>query len=84
MRSFVPPLLAALALAACQEQPTVAEQFNAIAADVENKARSYDAEAENQVREAEQRASNEAEALFRQNENALGEAPEVEVDVNAE
>lgn len=82
----LPPLLALalLALAACRDEPTVAEKFNAIAADVENKARSYDAEAENQVREAEQRAANEAEALFRQNENALGNAAEIEVDVNAQ
>jgi hypothetical protein len=78
----LPPLLglALLALAACRDEPTVAEKFNAIAADVENKARSYDSEAENEVRAAEQRASEEAEALFRQNENALGNT--VEVDVN--
>ena len=77
-------LLALLALAACRDEPSVAEQFNSLAAEVENKGREYEAGAENLVREQEQRYSNEAEALFRQNENALGNAADIEVDVNAE
>ena len=77
-------LLALLPLAACADEPSVAEHFNILAADVENKARDYEAGAENLVREQEQRAANEAEALFRQNENALGNAAEIEVDVNAQ
>jgi hypothetical protein len=75
-------LLGLASLAACRDEPTVAEKFNTLSADVENKARAYDAEAENLVREEERRLANEAEALFRQNENALGNAPVV--DVNAE
>ena len=77
-------LLGLLALSACADEPSVAEQFNTLAAEVENKGREYEAGAENLVREQEQRYSNEAEALFRQNENALGNAAEVEIDVNAE
>jgi hypothetical protein len=77
------PLLALAALAACRDEPSVAERFNSLAAEVENKGREYEAGAENLVREQEQRYSNEAEALFRQNENALGNAAEVEVELNA-
>ncbi|HYG29856.1 MAG TPA: hypothetical protein VD887_06550 [Allosphingosinicella sp.] len=74
--------LALLALAACSEEPSVAEQFNSIAGEVENKGREYEAGAENLVAEQERRLSNEAEALFEQTRNALGNAP-VEVDVNS-
>ena len=87
-RSLSLPLLALFALgplaAACREEPSVPERFNAIAAEVENKAREYEAGAENLVREQEQRLSNEAEALFQQNANALGNAGETDVDVNSE
>lgn len=74
--------LALLALAACGDEPSVAEQFNAIAGEVENKGREYEAGAENFVAEQESRLSNEAEALFEQTRNALGNSP-VEVDVNS-
>lgn len=76
------PLLALLALPACQEEPSVAERFNAIAADTENKAREYEAEAENLVRAQERRLADEANALLQQNADALGNA--AEVDVNAQ
>ena len=77
----LPLLIALLALAACSDEPSVAEQFNTIAGEVETKGRQYEAEAENLVAEQERRLSNEAEALFRQNANLLGEANLV--DVNA-
>ena len=60
-----------LALAACRDEPSVAEQFNALTAGVENKARAIDAEAENMVSAEERRLDAEAEALLRQNENAV-------------
>jgi hypothetical protein len=83
MRAFSPLIpLTFLGLAACSEEPSVAEQFNAITGEVENKAREYEAGAENLVAEQERRLSNEAEALFEQTRNALGNAP-VEVDVNS-
>ncbi|HEX8654206.1 MAG TPA: hypothetical protein VF693_03155 [Allosphingosinicella sp.] len=74
--------LAVFGLAACRDEPSVAEQFNAIAGEVENKGREYEAGAENLVAEQERRLSNEAEALFEQTRNALGNAP-VEVDLNS-
>jgi hypothetical protein len=78
---FLAPL-AAFGLAACRDEPSVAEQFNAIAGEVENKGREYEAGAENLVAEQERQAANEAEALFEQTRNALGTAP-VEVDLNS-
>ena len=63
---------ALLALAACSDEPSVAEQFNALTAGVENKAREIDAEAENMVSAEERRLDAEAEALHRANENAMG------------
>ena len=81
------PLLALIAgsslTAACSDEPSVAEKFNTLAAEVENKGREYEAEAENLVVEQERRLSNEAEALFQQNANLLGNAG-VEVDVNGQ
>ena len=78
-------LIALLALAACRDEPSVAERFNTLAAEVENKGREYEAEAENLVVERERQLANEAEALFRQNANALGNAGEdVEADLNAQ
>jgi hypothetical protein len=81
------PLAAALfalaATAACREEPTVAEQFNELRADIENKGRTYDAEAENLVAEQERRLAEEANALLTQNANLLGNAAQVEVDVNS-
>ncbi len=76
-------LLSLLALAACADEPTVAERFNALAAEVENKARLYEAEAENLVIEEERRLADEANALLSQQANALGNAAEVDVDVDA-
>jgi hypothetical protein len=85
MRSAPLVLLALLALAACRDEPSVAEQFNTLAGEVENKGREYEAEAENLVAERERALANEAEALFQQNANALGNAGEdVEIDLNAE
>jgi|GEM_PF-3286446 len=84
--SFV--LLAVAALAACRDEPSVAERFNTLAGEVENKGREYEAEAENLVAEQERRLANEAEALFEQNANLLGNAGEdvgdVEADLNAQ
>ncbi|HEY0014285.1 MAG TPA: hypothetical protein VGB79_15690 [Allosphingosinicella sp.] len=81
MKPILP--LALLALAACREEPSVAEQFNELRADIENKGRTYDAEAENLVVEQERRLAEEANALLTQNANLLGNAAEVEVDVNS-
>jgi hypothetical protein len=81
------PLAAAflglLALAACSDEPTVAEQFNELRADIENKGRTYDAEAENLVAEQERRLAEEANALLTQNANLFGNAAETQVDVNS-
>ena len=78
-------LLALMLIAACRDEPTVAEQFNTLAGEVENKGREYEAEAENLVVERERQLANEAEALFEQNANALGNAGgEVEVDLNGQ
>ena len=74
--------LALAALAACSDEPTVAEQFNSIAAEVEDKSRAYEAEAENLVVAEERRLGEEANALLSQNANLLGNA--AEVDVNAQ
>jgi len=84
MRS-APFLLALLSLAACRDEPSVAEQFNMLAGEVENKGREYEADAENLVAEQERRYANEAEALFQQNANALGNAgADVEAGLNAQ
>ncbi|HZF95946.1 MAG TPA: hypothetical protein VEZ20_13870 [Allosphingosinicella sp.] len=77
------PLLALLATAACRDEPTVAEQFNELRADIENKGRTYDAEAENLVAEQERRLAEEANALLTQNANLFGNAAAPEVDVNS-
>ncbi|HEX8365446.1 MAG TPA: hypothetical protein VF603_09205 [Allosphingosinicella sp.] len=82
MRALFLAPLTLLGLAACGDEPSVAEQFNSIAGEVENKGREYEAGAENLVAEQERRLSNEAEALLEQTRNALGNAP-VEVDVNS-
>jgi hypothetical protein len=74
---------ALLALAACQDEPSVAETFNSLRGEVENKAAIYDAEAENLVAAEERRLAAEANALFSQNANLLGNGAEVEVDVNS-
>jgi hypothetical protein len=83
MRRSASFLIALLGLAACRDEPSVAEQFNTLAAEVENKGRTYEAEAENLVAERERQLANEAEALFRQNANLLGN-DQVEVDVNGQ
>jgi hypothetical protein len=74
------PLALIALLAACREEPTVGERFNAITADVENKGRNYEAEAENLVAEQERRLANEGEAAFQQVQNGLGDAAEVDVN----
>lgn len=86
MRRLAPPiLLALLVLAACRDEPSVAEQFNTLAGEVENKGREYEAEAENLVAEQERRLANEAEILFEQNANLLGNSGEnVVIDLNAQ
>jgi predicted trehalose synthase len=76
-------LLAALALAACRDEPSVAEQFNTLRADVENKAQEYDANAENLVASEERRLADEANTLLQQNANLFGNAAETQVDVNS-
>ena len=73
----------ALALAACEDEPSVAEQFNSLKADVENRGAAYDADAENLVAEQERRLAEEGNALLSQNANLLGNAADVEVDVNS-
>ena len=78
------PLLALLALAACRDEPSVAEQFNALKGEVENRGREYEAEADNLVAAEERRLANEGEALFRENANLFGNAADVPVDLNAE
>ncbi|HEX8192419.1 MAG TPA: hypothetical protein VF552_05920 [Allosphingosinicella sp.] len=82
-RLVLPALLVLLATAACREEPSVAEQFNDLRADIENKGRTYDAEAENLVVEQERRLAEEANALLTQNANLFGNAAEAEVDVNS-
>ena len=81
MRTFF-PLLFVLALAACGDEPSVEERFNALAADVENKAALSEAEAENLVIEEERRLADEANALLSQQANGLGNAAEVEVNAS--
>ena len=76
-------LFALLALAACKDEPSVAEQFNSLRGEVETKAATYDAEAENLVAAEERRLAAEANTLFSQNANLLGNGAEVEVDVNS-
>jgi hypothetical protein len=76
-------LCALAGASACREEPSVAEQFNELRADIENKGRAYDAEAENLVAEQERRLADEANALLTQNANLFGNAAEVEVDVNS-
>jgi hypothetical protein len=76
-------LLALGATAGCREEPSVAEQFNELRADIENKGRTYDAEAENLVAEQERRLAEEANALLGQNANLFGNAAEMDVDVNS-
>lgn len=76
-------LLAAASLAACRDEPSVAEQFNTLRADVENKARDYDADAENLVAAEERRIANETNVLLEQSANMFGNAAETEVDVNS-
>jgi hypothetical protein len=79
------PLAAALltvaATAACRDEPSVAEKFNTIKGEVENKARDYEAGAENLVAEQERRLAEEANVFLQQNANLLGN--EIEVDVNS-
>lgn len=79
MRRFV--LLApALLIASCGDEPTVAERFNEIQAEVENKARDYEAGAENMVAEQERRLAEEANALLSQNANLFGNEVDIDVD----
>jgi hypothetical protein len=72
MRTLILAAASTLALAACSDEPSVAEQFNALTAGVENKAREIDSEAENMVSAEERRLDAEAEALHQANENAMG------------
>jgi len=74
MRHLFPLVALALLAAACSDEPTVAEQFNTLAAEVENKGREYEAEAENLVAAEERDRMNEAEALLRETANQLGPA----------
>lgn len=59
-------------LAACgRDEPTVAERFNELTADVENQAQAIEAEANNSVTAEQLRLDAEADALRRQSENAM-------------
>lgn len=60
------------ALAACGEEPSVAEKFNSLSAEVENKGREYEAEAENLVAADERARLREADEAIRQTANQLG------------
>lgn len=82
MRRILPPIaLAALAaLSACSDEPSVAEKFNSLSAEVENKGREYEAEAENLVAAEERARLREAEELMRETANQLGSSNAV-VDV---
>ena len=80
---IIAAFLALAGTTACSEEPSVAEQFNELRADIENKGRTYDAEAENLVVEQERRLAEEANALLTQNANLFGNAAETEVDVNS-
>jgi len=72
------PILALIAgsslAAACSDEPSVAEKFNTLAAEVENKGREYEAEAENLIAAEERARMNEADALLRATANQLGPA----------
>ena len=74
--------LAGLA-AACSDEPTVAEQFNTLKSDIENRREVYEADAENIVIAEERRLAEEANALLSQNANLLGNGADIEVDVNS-
>ena len=78
--ALILPLALLASLAACRDEPSVAEQFNSITAEVEAKGRNYEAEAENLVAEQERRLANEGEAYFQQMQNGLGNAAEVDVN----
>jgi hypothetical protein len=80
MRRALLPFALIAFVPACHKEPTVAERFNAIAADVESKGRNYEAEADNQVAAEERRLANEAEAMFNETQNGLGSAAEVDVN----
>jgi hypothetical protein len=75
------PLIVLIALAGCREEPSVAEQFNALRGEIENSADRLEADAENVVAEEERARLREAEALIRQTRNAIGNG--VEIDVNS-
>ena len=72
------PILALIAgsslAAACSDEPSVAEKFNTLAAEVENKGREYEAEAENLVAAEERALLNQTDALIRETANQLGPA----------
>jgi hypothetical protein len=76
------PLIVLIALAGCGEEPSVAEQFNALRGEIENSAERLESEAENVVAEEERARLREAEALIRDTQNAIGNVA-VDVDVNS-
>jgi hypothetical protein len=82
-RAAALPLALIALLAACRDEPSVAEKFNAITADVESKGRNYETEAENVVADEERRLANEGEAAFQQMQNGLGNAADVDVNSGA-
>ncbi|HEX8642562.1 MAG TPA: hypothetical protein VF702_01465 [Allosphingosinicella sp.] len=77
------PLLAVLALAACRDEPTVAEQFNSLKAEVENKGVQYEADANNLVAAEERRLAEELNAVLASDANLLDNGSPVAVDVNS-
>ncbi len=75
MNARILAIAAACALAACSsEEPSVADQFNRIAAETENKAAAYEAQSENMVGREERLRDLEADAAQRQAENELANA----------
>ena len=69
----------AFALAACGgEEESVAERFNRISGEVDNKGAAYEAQAENMVSQEERLRDAEAEAMARQTQNEIGELSEAD------
>jgi hypothetical protein len=86
MNRFFPAsaaLAALLLAAACRDEPTVAEKFNTLRVEIENKAQVLDSESENVVAAEERRLAEEANALFSQNANLLGNDADAAVDVDS-
>jgi len=90
IRPLLLSLAATLTLAACgEDEPSVAERFNSIAAETENRAHTIEAEANASVTEEQRRLDAETDALQREAENAMpaidpAAAPANTADANAQ